>query len=262
MRALRRQLAAAAALALLTTVTACGDDDGFEVAARVLLVYDEPAGGVDEAALRQAITGRLVSIGITVVDVRLDEPGQVSVGLDDERLVELAGDLLRQQGVLRFRPVLAALPGEPEGVEVTPAHQDRSDQEVVLTHRDLDGAIDRTYELGPASTGANLLESAAVDENDAGQQQIQLVLAPTALDAFNQLATSCFAKAPSCPTGLLAITVDGAVLAAPVVSQPTFERDQIVITPQYDEVATRRLATVLDTGPLPVALTPATPVEG
>ncbi|HJR23889.1 MAG TPA: hypothetical protein VJ804_00325 [Acidimicrobiales bacterium] len=261
MRRGRRIRAAGLAVALVLTGAACGDDDVATGArpTELTLAYD-PLTGVEPAALTTAIVDRLGSIGILVEGVDVDgEAGTVTVGLEDDRLAALSGELLAQQGVIRIRPVLAVItPDEAPAVAVTPADEDTAPaQPVVLVHRDREGAVDQTYQLGPAIVDVDAIATASAEEDAAGTLGIRLVLEEAALPGFEDAATICFGKATTCPLGLLAVTIDGEVLAAPEVAQPSFDDGAIFITPQLDDAGIHRLANVLAQGPLPVALVPA-----
>ena len=78
------------------------------------------------------------------------------------------------------------------------------------------------------------------------------------IDGWNQLATRCFNRDATCPTGQIAIVLDSIVKSAPVVQTPTFERDQIQITGNFSEREAKDLALVLRYGSLPVQLEPQT----
>ena len=65
------------------------------------------------------------------------------------------------------------------------------------------------------------------------------------IDGFNQLATRCFNRDATCPTGQIAIVLDGVVKSAPTIQTPTFERDQIQITGNFSEREAKDLALVL-----------------
>jgi preprotein translocase subunit SecD len=91
-------------------------------------------------------------------------------------------------------------------------------------------------------------------------QRGQWIVKPTfkggaeGIDAFNRTAGECFAKAPTCPTGLFAITLDGEVISALGVQAPSFSRDDIEISGGFTEQSAKDLATVLRYGALPVEL--------
>jgi preprotein translocase subunit SecD len=258
---LRRRLAACLALLLVVTVAGCSDDDASTtLAGDITFSYQEPEGGVDDDALETLIRARLEGLGILLQDVDTSTPGSVTVGLDDERLADLASALL-VQGVLRIRPVLAHTEGASPDVALTPVEQDAADQPVTLPQDDDEGAIVGTWQLGPAVVDFEAIESATVVEAGA-QPAIELGLATPALVELNNLAALCVTLADACPTGQVAITVDGAVVAAPQVTQPSFAADQVEFAPQLDPLAVRQLAIILDTGPLPVALTPGSFARG
>jgi preprotein translocase subunit SecD len=78
------------------------------------------------------------------------------------------------------------------------------------------------------------------------------------IELFNQAALLCNSRAPECPTGRLAIVLDGIVQSAPNIEQPTYERDQIQISGSFTQKAAKDLALVLRYGALPIELEPVT----
>ena len=74
-------------------------------------------------------------------------------------------------------------------------------------------------------------------------------------DDFNALATTCFSSAGDCPTGRIAIEIDGRVESAPSVNAPDLGRE-VSITGDFTEGEAKDLALVLRFGSLPVELTP------
>jgi hypothetical protein len=83
---------------------------------------------------------------------------------------------------------------------------------------------------------------------DATSQQartvwsVALTLSPEGLGAFNAAARQCFQRALDCPSGQIAIVIDGAVVSAPVIQQPGFEADQFQISGDFTEAEARALA--------------------
>jgi preprotein translocase subunit SecD len=109
--------------------------------------------------------------------------------------------------------------------------------------------------VGPAEgTGA-------VFENDASANIIQggwgvsvgLSDGPDGRDTWNALASKCYNGDPSCPTRRLAIELDGEIISAPSVNQPSFTTG-VDITGQFTESEARDLARVLKSGSLPVRM--------
>jgi preprotein translocase subunit SecD len=74
-------------------------------------------------------------------------------------------------------------------------------------------------------------------------------------DDFNALATVCFTRSADCPTGRIAIEIDGRVESAPAVQGTDFGRD-VSITGSFSEGEAKDLALILRFGSLPVELTP------
>jgi len=86
------------------------------------------------------------------------------------------------------------------------------------------------------------------------------IVAPTfrsgspGIDDFNTLAAQCFGGSSDCPSGRIAIEIDGRVVTAPTVQVASFSRDSITISGTFDEASAKDLALVLRFGALPVEL--------
>ncbi|HJR24080.1 MAG TPA: protein translocase subunit SecD [Acidimicrobiales bacterium] len=145
------------------------------------------------------------------------------------------------------------------GFELTPREQDVAGQPVVLPLRDDDGAVEATYQLGPAAATGQIVQTASADLNESGQWQVNLVIkGGESIQQFNQIAAACFSKTETCPSGQLAIALDSEVVSAPSISQASYERDQIVISGSFTQSEAKDLALVLRYGSLPVNLEPQT----
>jgi len=73
------------------------------------------------------------------------------------------------------------------------------------------------------------------------------------LDVWNQLASQCFNGEPSCPSRRLAIELDGLIVSAPSVRQPSFT-GEVQITGDFSEGDAKDLARVLRSGSLPLRM--------
>jgi preprotein translocase subunit SecD len=144
-------------------------------------------------------------------------------------------------------------------IPTTPADQDDPAKDVVLEEKDRDNAVVARYSLGPAAlTGAGVQTAEAQINPNTGEWSVHLTMksGTVGIDGWNQLATRCFNRDATCPTGQIAIVLDSIVKSAPVVQTPTFERDQIQITGNFSEREAKNLALVLRYGSLPVPLVP------
>jgi preprotein translocase subunit SecD len=142
---------------------------------------------------------------------------------------------------------------------LTPRPRDETCSTVVLAERDEDGVIVSRYLLGPTELTGETLASASAGLDQSGiAWQVNPVFKAGAdgIDQFNEVAAKCVAADPTCPTSQLAIVLDSEVISAPTIQQPEFERDQIVITGDFDESSAKDLALVLEYGALPVELEP------
>jgi preprotein translocase subunit SecD len=156
-------------------------------------------------------------------------------------------------------PTTVPPPPEPLAGDdgLTSREDDDADAFVVLPER-VDGQEVRRYELGPTAITGEALEGAIAQLD----QVSRWVVSPTlrsgspGIDDLNAIAAVCFSMAPGCPTGQLAIVLDGEVISAPVIQVASFGRDQIQITGDFSEREARDLALVLRYGALPVELEP------
>ncbi|MDZ7733418.1 MAG: protein translocase subunit SecD [Acidimicrobiia bacterium] len=154
-------------------------------------------------------------------------------------------------------PAPPQVPTDPSELEVTPPEEDEAEEPVVLPG-ETDGET-FLYSLGPAALTGEALEGASAGLSPGTGQWL---VRPTfkagedGIDQFNAIAAQCVSRAPECPTGQLAITLDGEVISAPAIQQPNFQRDEIQITGDFDEGEANDLALVLRYGALPVELEP------
>jgi preprotein translocase subunit SecD len=117
------------------------------------------------------------------------------------------------------------------------------------------------YELGPTVVTGSGLHTASADLNQSGEWEVRPVFkgGKTGIDAFNAAAAECYAKnSTTCPTGQMAIMLDGNVLTAPSINNPSYQADQITISGGFDQGSAKDVATALKYGALPVQLKPAT----
>jgi preprotein translocase subunit SecD len=72
-------------------------------------------------------------------------------------------------------------------------------------------------------------------------------------DVWNALVAQCYDRMSTCPTGQLAIELDGVLQSAPTVQARRFD-GEVQITGDFSESEARTLARVLNSGSLPVQL--------
>jgi len=224
---------------------------GVEVILQPTEGQDTDADDLDTAV--EIIRNRVDALGVAEPDITRQGDNIVVQlpGVDDqERAIELVG----QTAKLLFRPVLAgpvpAAEAEAAGgefAELTSAEDDNEADVVVLDSEE------GRYILGPALTSGAALEGA-----EAELQQVEWVVRVTArpgeegIGLFNTAARACFNRTAECPTGQLAIVLDGQVVSAPVIQAPDFDRANIYLSGAFSESDARDTALVLDFGALPV----------
>ena len=122
----------------------------------------------------------------------------------------------------------------PEGIpitgfELTPRAEDLPDQPVTLAEVDSAAKkVTATYQLGPAGATGKIVQTATATLSQSGQWAVaREIKGGNSIGRFNAMAAECFSKAPTCPSGQLAIVLDSVVVSAPTIQQASFQRDQI-----------------------------------
>ncbi|CAB4927488.1 unannotated protein [freshwater metagenome] len=117
-----------------------------------------------------------------------------------------------------------------------------------------DGLLVGSYAVGPVALTGSALETARANLADSGQWTVSPTFksGDDGIGGFNAIAGQCFTKGSTCPTGQLAIVLDGRVLSAPSINSQSFKADQIEISGSFNERTAKDLATALKYGALPV----------
>lgn len=143
--------------------------------------------------------------------------------------------------------------GTPPPSPFTPLPPTDDDSTVVVP--DVNG-LDCT--VGPVQRGPNGELTGFLFERDSasanlvgGAWQVDVGLSGTGSSAFNSLAATCLSGDQTCPTGQIAIVMDGVVQSSPVVQQANFT-DGVSITGTFSEGEARSLARVLNRGAFPI----------
>lgn len=113
------------------------------------------------------------------------------------------------------------------------------------------------YQVGPVALTGGIESATARVNAQSGQWIVNPVLlpGPSGIDAFNEIASQCYVKDLTvCPTGQLAMVLDGVVVAAPSINAAQFGRDQIQISGPFNEETAKSIAEQMGTGGLPVRL--------
>jgi preprotein translocase subunit SecD len=150
---------------------------------------------------------------------------------------------------LQLRPVLSTSPSSASGQSCPSATDGTTGDAVALVPSCTGGVVDLMYSLGPvALTGSAFASARAVENGNTGEWVVNPVLKQGAegIDTFNAVAARCFAKETTCPTGQLAIVVDGVVTSAPTIQTSRFEADQIQISGNLTETSATALAAGID----------------
>lgn len=134
-----------------------------------------------------------------------------------------------------------------------PPTGDPNDPTATVIVESVDGS--EIYQLGPAFATGEVFSDDAVADIIQGSWGVRVSLNSGAqgADRWNAGAAQCFSRTQICPTGRMAIVLDGVVQSAPSVNQPSFSGG-VDITGNFEESEARELARVLKSGALPVRL--------
>jgi len=117
---------------------------------------------------------------------------------------------------------------------------------------DKDGSF--VYLVGPVAATGEVFENDASAEIQNGSWVVVVTLRSGAVgeDQWNAVAAQCFNKEETCPSQQLAIVLDGEVISAPAVQEPTFTGGSVQISGDFTESEARQLAKILEFGAVPV----------
>jgi preprotein translocase subunit SecD len=251
-------------------------------------VGEYEANALDVAV--EIIRQRVDSLGVAEPEI-IRQGGTVVVNLPGVKDQQSALDLVGRTGELTLRPVLqmgttstttstvsgapttstaeqttttaadvATGPGSARRAATTttiaptdttaPQQTELPEGQDILT--DKDGSF--VYLVGPIAATGEVFENDASAEIQNGSWVVVVTLRSGAVgeDQWNAVASQCFNKAETCPSQQLAIVLDGEVISAPVVQEPTFTGGSVQISGDFTEEEARQLAKILEFGAVPV----------
>ena len=117
----------------------------------------------------------------------------------------------------------------------------------------LEGRDGLVYFTGPSQADGQVFATDAAAQISSGSWVVAVGLRGGASgeDKWNLLAAQCFQKAATCPTGQIAIVLDGVVISAPVVQTANFS-GSVQISGDFKEAEAKDLAKILEFGAVPV----------
>ena len=225
-----------------------------------------------------------LDVAVEIIRNRVDGLGVAEPEIStqgDNLLVQLPGvdeqqralDLVGQTAELRFRPVLSVVSEEtltgPDTDVTLLASFALAEADVAADAERRPAPVRRRTAASRPATVSAPLRSRATGLEGAVAQFHSFIgwrtwpprsrRAPPGSTCSTRSAPQCHRRAPSCPTGQVAIELDNEVVSAPAVQadsavfQP-FERSSITISGRFTEQEARDVALVLDYGALPVEL--------
>lgn len=110
------------------------------------------------------------------------------------------------------------------------------------------------YVVGPAGASGKVFKNDARADVQTGEWTVIVSLqsGPDGDVLWNKLAAECFNKTEVCPTGQLAMVLDGTVISAPTVNEPEFTGGSVQISGSFTPEEARDLAKILEFGAVPV----------
>ena len=170
---------------------------------------------------------------------------------DTDRVLALVG----QTAQLRFRPVLNQVAPGPEAPAVTSREDDKPEASVVLPEKDDEGKDTALLQMGPALADGTIIDTAKAEAPQvSGDWRVSFQLTSKGSGTFDEIAGKCNPPDPQvCPSGRLAIVLDGVVKSAPNIQTNKFQGTG-EITGDFSEREAKDLALVLRYGSLPIEL--------
>ena len=110
------------------------------------------------------------------------------------------------------------------------------------------------YVVGPAGASGKIFKNDARADVQTGEWTVVVSLRDGAEGdvQWNKLAADCFNRTEVCPTGQLAMVLDGTVISAPTVNEPEFTGGSVQISGSFTANEARDLAKILEFGAVPV----------
>ncbi len=168
-----------------------------------------------------------------------------------EQTTTTAADVATGPGSARRAATTTITPTTIAPTDTTaPQQTELPEGQDILT--DKDGSF--VYLVGPIAATGEVFENDASAEIQNGSWVVVVTLRSGAVgeDQWNAVASQCFNKAETCPSQQLAIVLDGEVISAPVVQEPTFTGGSVQISGDFTEDEARQLAKILEFGAVPV----------
>jgi len=110
--------------------------------------------------------------------------------------------------------------------------------------------------VGPAQGTGEVFSDDATAQISNGEWAVSVSLrgGDAGQNVWDALATKCYYKETECPTGEIAIELDGTLQSVATVQAPTFDQGSVQISGTFSESEVRNLARVINSGSLPVQL--------
>ena len=238
----------------------------------------------------EIIRKRVDSIGVAEPEI-IRQGDTVVVNLPGVKDQQSALNIVGRTGEVQLRPVIAmsvgdastttlapstsapaassTLPGEtttttstttttttttttvPATTTTLPENEGGIDAALPAELSDKDGYL---YSLGPSGGSGEVFKNDAKADISSGSWVVVVSLQSGAegTGKWNALAAQCFDRTASCPSGQLAIVLDGLVISAPTVQERQFTGGSVQITGDFKEKEAKDLAKILQFGAVPV----------
>ena len=151
-------------------------------------------------------------------------------------------------------PVLDSATVAPTDAAVSPKVElgtDQNDPTQTVLLLDKQGIA---YVVGPAGASGKVFKNDARADVQTGEWTVVVSLRSGADGdvQWNKMAAACFNRTEICPTGQLAMVLDGTVISAPTVNEPEFTGGSVQISGAFTATEARDLAKILEFGAVPV----------
>ena len=230
----------------------------------------QPEGTYDAANLDVAveiIRSRVDSIGVAEPEIIL-QGGTVIVNLpgvkDQQQALDIIGRINTSAVTTTTIPVpdsssttvpvidsATATPTDAVAAPKVELGEDPNDPTQTVLLLDKQGVA---YVVGPAGASGKVFKNDARADVQTGEWTVVVSLRSGADGdvQWNKMAAACFNKTEQCPTGQLAMVLDGTVISAPSVNEPEFTGGSVQISGSFTADEARDLAKILEFGAVPV----------
>lgn len=252
-------LAVAVVVSLVLTGTTPLGSPTAEGGARVVVAVDPDADPADVTQTAEILAERVVTAfgegsgSVDVADRTIVLTGPADGGATLESLA--------RAGTVRFRPTLEA-ESSPPGLVCNRRDDSDASAEVVLAQCNPgNGMLTAALRLGPTDVTEGQISGITSETGADGvtNMVVRFNSGSGGVDRYNALAQHCIDRDDICPTGAMAMSLDGVVLAAPSIERADVGPGGVNISWIFQDGELQGVTSSLATEPLPALVQVSAP---